>query len=74
MMELMKKREIVRPDAIPMPPPDPAVADQIAYGSKPICRICGTAGASRKDDMLCWVCRRLKNSAWRDVEKLGAAE
>ena len=73
-MEVMKKREIVRTDAIPMPPPDPSLADRIAYGSRPVCRICGSAGASRKDDMLCWVCRRLKNSAWRDVEKLGASE
>jgi hypothetical protein len=69
-MELMKKRESERPAAVPMPPPDPSLADKLAFPAKNICRVCGSRGASAKDDMLCWVCRRLKISAWRDVEKL----
>lgn len=32
------------------------------------CRICGEAGATVQSEGLCWVCRRLKISAWRDVE------
>ena len=74
MMGSMKKRETLRPDEIIMPPPDPSIADQLAFATKNICRVCGSTGASRKDDMLCWVCRRLKISAWRDVEKLGTPE
>lgn len=30
------------------------------------CKVCGTAGATERTDGLCWVCRRLKISAWRD--------
>ena len=76
MMGLMKKRaDIVRNDAVPMPPPDPAVADRIANSVQALaCKVCGNRGTVRKDDQLCWVCRRLKISAWRDVEKLGAPE
>ena len=77
----MKKRESTPPGAVPMPPPDPSLADQMLRATPPeglsgkhVCRICGGSGANRKDDMLCWVCRRLKISAWRDVEKLGAPE
>lgn len=33
------------------------------------CRVCGAEGASEQSEMLCWVCRRLKISAWRDVEQ-----
>ena len=32
------------------------------------CKVCGDAGASQESEGLCWVCRRLKISAWRDVE------
>jgi hypothetical protein len=74
MMGPMKKRETLRPDAVIMPPPDPAVADRIAFSGRQLCRICNSPGASTKNDGLCWVCRRLKISAWRDVEKLGSAE
>jgi hypothetical protein len=79
----MKKRETPPSGTLPMPPPDPSLADKILLaatsrsgtgGAKHVCRICGGSGAIRKDDMLCWVCRRLKNSAWRDVEKLGTPE
>jgi hypothetical protein len=75
MLEAMKKRGEILPVDVPMPPPDPALADQMALGSKQlVCSVCGSRGAVRKDDLLCWVCRRLKISAWRDVEKLGSPE
>ena len=32
------------------------------------CSVCGTAGATEQSDGLCWVCLRLKVSAWHDVE------
>jgi hypothetical protein len=32
------------------------------------CTVCG-AESSGSSDQLCWVCRRLKISAWRDIEQ-----
>ncbi len=32
------------------------------------CRVCDDPGASDESEGLCWVCRRLKISAWREVE------
>jgi Zn finger protein HypA/HybF involved in hydrogenase expression len=32
------------------------------------CRVCNDPGASDESEGLCWVCRRLKISAWREVE------
>jgi hypothetical protein len=59
--------------------PEPVVAPEILEGARRAlatdrtkppakCIVCGgetTAGAA---EQLCWVCRRLKISAWRDVE------
>jgi len=33
------------------------------------CRVCGAEGATEQSEMLCWVCRRLKISAWREIEQ-----
>lgn len=33
------------------------------------CKVCGEKGATEQSDSLCWVCRRLKISAWRDIEQ-----
>jgi len=33
------------------------------------CRVCAAEGATEQSEMLCWVCRRLKISAWRDIEQ-----
>ena len=32
------------------------------------CHICGSNGATEQSNGLCWVCHRLKISAWQDVE------
>lgn len=32
------------------------------------CVICGSEAAPTSTEELCWVCRRLKISAWRDVD------
>lgn len=70
----MKKR----PDSelgldVPMPPIMPSV-DELAAGQMLRCRVCGSPGASKRHDMLCWVCRRLKISAWKDIEKISLPE
>ena len=44
--------------AVPMPPP--------MAGRK--CSVCGDPQAPNSGEGLCWVCRRLKISAWRDSD------
>lgn len=34
----------------------------------PVCVVCGDEVAPFSPENLCWVCRRLKISAWRDVD------
>jgi len=62
--------------AIELPAVDPAIlesAKQTLFEPKPQktfqCRVCGSAGATEQSESLCWVCRRLKISAWRDIEQ-----
>ena len=33
------------------------------------CTVCGAAASPDLPEQLCWVCRRLKISAWRDNEQ-----
>jgi len=33
------------------------------------CSVCGTETMSAGSEPLCWVCRRLKISAWREIEQ-----
>jgi hypothetical protein len=33
------------------------------------CEVCGADANPNASEQLCWVCRRLKISAWRDVEQ-----
>ncbi|MEX2299695.1 MAG: hypothetical protein WD733_02090 [Bryobacterales bacterium] len=55
---------------------DPALleaARKTVFEPKPpktfACRVCTSAGATEQSDGLCWVCRRLKISAWREIEQ-----
>jgi len=37
---------------------------------KPVnCIVCGAETTHTLSEPLCWVCRRLKTSAWRDIEQ-----
>jgi len=38
------------------------------------CEVCGSDVAVGAAEQLCWVCRRLKISAWRDSEQQAAAQ
>ena len=38
------------------------------------CVVCGSACAPNSAEGLCWVCRRLKISAWRDSDQQAAAQ
>ena len=48
------------------------VLDQIKRLEK--CTVCGAACAPNSTESLCWVCRRLKISAWRDSDQQIAQE
>ncbi len=34
-----------------------------------LCSVCGAETAGVGNEPLCWVCRRLKISAWREIEQ-----
>ena len=42
-------------------------ADQLKKNAK--CMVCGVDTNDVTAEPLCWVCRRLKISAWRDIEQ-----
>jgi hypothetical protein len=71
----MKKRGSVKlaPEQPVVPPQLLETAKQAAFEPKVRktgrCRVCGADGATEQSEMLCWVCRRLKISAWRDIEQ-----
>ena len=68
----MKRKPQVRPE--------PVVSPEILENAKrsfatdrtkpPVkCVVCGGEAPAGTAEPLCWVCRRLKISAWRDVEQ-----
>jgi hypothetical protein len=48
------------------------MSDQIKRIDK--CTVCSAACAPNSTEGLCWVCRRLKISAWRDSDQQTAQE
>jgi len=69
-----------KPTAPPQAPEDPVIdqklldeakrsimPDLIKRGDK--CTVCGAVCAPNSTEGLCWVCRRLKISAWRDSDQ-----
>jgi hypothetical protein len=48
------------------------MTDQIQRLTK--CSVCGAACAPNSVEGLCWVCRRLKISAWRDSDQQSVQE
>jgi hypothetical protein len=78
----MRKRYQPSPDAI-VPEKLMELAKKSVETDRPvrpnkICGVCGssyapTSGPQQPED-LCWVCRRLKISAWRDADQQSAAQ
>ena len=71
----MRKKTAAKASPLePVVPPDILeAAKKAVFEEKPKktfrCRVCGADGATEQSEMLCWVCRRLKISAWRDIEQ-----
>jgi hypothetical protein len=62
------------------PKPEPVIPPQILEQAKQsistdrlkkavLCSVCGAETTSGSTEPLCWVCRRLKVSAWREIEQ-----
>jgi hypothetical protein len=66
----MKKRKDVEVQANPLDPvPAVKAAAPVKKARKPSkCVVCGNDVAQFSSEDLCWVCRRLKISAWRDSD------
>jgi len=65
--KLQPKSEPVVPSEILASAKASIMADKAKAPSR--CVVCGSPGNPSAHDDLCWVCRRLKISAWRDVEQ-----
>ena len=48
------------------------MSDQVKRMDK--CTVCGAICAPNSTEALCWVCRRLKISAWRDSDQQSVQE
>ena len=64
----------------PQPRPEPVIPPEILEQAKQSistdrlkksirCSVCGADTTSVASEPLCWVCRRLKISAWREIEQ-----
>jgi hypothetical protein len=68
----MKRKPQAKPDQVVSPEilesaKRSVTADRPKPGGK--CIVCGSETTAASAEQLCWVCRRLKISAWRDVEQ-----
>ena len=63
-----------------VPAPDPVISQEILEKAKKAahpdtvprsakCEVCGAECAANSAERLCWVCRRLKISAWHESEQ-----
>ncbi|MGP8247500.1 MAG: hypothetical protein ACLQVN_23685 [Bryobacteraceae bacterium] len=69
----MKRKPQPKPETI-VPPEvlelaQPASGDFISKAKTGKCSVCGGETSPGSGEALCWVCRRLKISAWRDAEQ-----
>ena len=68
----MKRKAPVKPESVV--PPDlleqaklAVFSDRLKKAAK--CVVCGSETTGDQPEQLCWVCRRLKISAWRESEQ-----
>ncbi|MBI3680054.1 MAG: hypothetical protein HY235_06615 [Acidobacteria bacterium] len=47
-------------------------SDRVSLAGR--CKVCGSDAAPNSSEGLCWVCRRLKISAWRDMDQQMSAQ
>jgi rubrerythrin len=64
----MSKRRIPRPEQV-VPSEVLERTRKATHPQKVVCVVCGSECASNSPEQLCWVCRRLKISAWHEAEQ-----
>ncbi len=57
---LEKAKQLLATDRLQAPEPPPQTVP---------CKVCGSEAPIESAEQLCWVCRRLKISAWKDLEQ-----
>jgi hypothetical protein len=65
----MKKLPATRATPVPPLPAVEEITDREPEQKMIHCVICGSDTHAASTDQMCWVCRRLKISAWRDIEQ-----
>jgi hypothetical protein len=68
----MKRKPQVKPDSVISPEILESAKRSLATDRSKVlakCVVCAAETPSGAAEPLCWVCRRLKISAWRDVEQ-----
>jgi hypothetical protein len=57
---------VIAPEILELAKRASASTDKLRRPAK--CTVCGSDCSTTSNDQLCWVCRRLKISAWRDSD------
>jgi hypothetical protein len=57
---------VIAPEILELAKRASVPAEKVARAAK--CTVCDSECSSTSTDQLCWVCRRLKISAWRDAD------
>ena len=70
-MPIKKKSATAKPRAARALKPAGQIAKRVVVAP---CVVCGADVAPFSTEELCWVCRRLKISAWRDIENQSAMQ
>ena len=68
----MRRKPQAKPD--PVIPPEILEQAKLSISTDRLkktsrCSVCGAETTSVANEPLCWVCRRLKISAWREIEQ-----
>jgi hypothetical protein len=68
----VRRKPQVKPETVVAPEILERAKDALNSGGRehPVkCSVCGDPAAVSAEEPLCWVCRRLKISAWHDIEQ-----
>ena len=68
----MRRKAILKPE--PVIPAELLEQAKLAISTDRLkkvtkCSVCGAESSGSAEEALCWVCRRLKISAWREIEQ-----
>lgn len=70
----MKRKKAAEPEIEIAVEPEAVPEAAVEPGRTARCVVCGGEGAPNSSEQLCWVCRRLKISAWGDSDSQLAAQ